>query len=233
MLGAFPDVTVVDEAENGPGAISGIESAKPDLLFLDIQMPDLDGFGVLKMVDKQILPLTVFVTAHDKYAIDAFEVNAIDYLLKPIRRVRLDQALARVRDMLGARTTAADRLAGFLESDSAQPKSYLQRLPVRAQGRVLILAIDEITSLRVDRGLVFVTTPSGEFWTKYTSFGSLEGQLDPKAFLRVHRQSIVNLNKIREVKSFDNSTARLILSCGREVQVSRAQMRQVREALGL
>jgi two-component system LytT family response regulator len=233
MLGAFPDITVVDEAENGPDAIAEIESVKPDLVFLDVQMPDLDGFGVLRMLDKANLPLTIFVTAHDKYAIDAFEVNALDYVLKPIKRERLNQAVVKVREKLSARGIAADKLGGFLESGTTQPKSYLRRLPVRGQGRVLILGIDEITSFRVDRGLVFVTAAEGEYWTKYTTFGQLEDQLDPGMFLRVHRQSIVNLNKVREVKSFDNNTARLILSCGREVQVSRTQMKQLREALGL
>ncbi|HEY6333683.1 MAG TPA: response regulator [Blastocatellia bacterium] len=233
MLGVFPDLSIVDEASNGPDAVAAIESVKPDLLFLDIQMPDLDGFGVLRMIDKQNLPLTVFVTAHDEYAIDAFEVNAIDYLLKPIRRARLDQAIEKVTEKLGARAKSTESLSKFLVSDAALPRTYIQRLPVRVQGRVLILAADEITSFRVDRGLVFVTAAAGEFWTKYTSFGPLEGQLDPQIFLRVHRQSIVNLNKIREVKSFDNNTASLVLSCGREVQVSRAQMKQVREALGL
>jgi DNA-binding LytR/AlgR family response regulator len=233
MLGIFPDVSVVDEAENGPDAIVAIETVKPDLLFLDVQMPDLDGFGVLRMVDRANLPITVFVTAHDKYAIDAFEVNAIDYVLKPIKRERLDQAIVKVREKVAVRDIVSDKLSGFLESGSAQPKAYLRRLPVRAQGRVLILGIDEITSFRVDRGLVFVTTAEGEFWTKYTTFGQLEDQLDPNMFLRVHRQSIVNLNKVREVKAYDNNTARLALSCGHEVQVSRAQMKQLREALGL
>jgi two-component system, LytTR family, response regulator len=233
MLGAFSALSIVDEAGNGPDAVAAIESAKPDLLFLDIQMPDLDGFGVLRMIDKKNLPLTVFVTAHDEYAIDAFEVNAIDYLLKPIRRARLDQAIGKVTEKLNTRGKSVESLSRFLGSDAASPKSYIQRLPVRGHGRVLILAIDEITSFRVDRGLVFVTAGAGEFWTKYTSFGPLEYQLDPKVFLRVHRQSIVNLNRVREVKSFDNNTASLILSCGREVQVSRAQMKQLREALGL
>jgi len=232
MLGAYSDISVIDEAENGPDAVLKIESVKPDLLFLDVQMPDLDGFSVLRMIDNSVLPLTVFVTAHDQYAIDAFEVNAIDYVLKPIKRSRLEQAVSKVKEKLGARESAGHRLSGFIES-AAPPKTYLRRLPVRSQGRVLILPIDEITSLRVDRGLVFVTAAEGEFWTKYTTFGQLEEQLDPNLFLRVHRQSIVNLNKVREVKSHDNNTARLLLSCGREVQVSRAQMKQVREALGL
>jgi DNA-binding LytR/AlgR family response regulator len=104
---------------------------------------------------------------------------------------------------------------------------------VRAHRRILVLNIDRITSLRIDRGLVYVTTDEGEFWTKYTTFGQLENQLDPAIFLRVHRQSIVNLNHIREVESYDNNTARLQLSSGHQVNVSRSQMKLLREVLDL
>ncbi|HKV39671.1 MAG TPA: response regulator [Blastocatellia bacterium] len=233
LLGAFSDISLADEAENGCDAVRKIETIKPDLLLLDIQMPDLDGFGVLRMLETDTLPLAIFVTAYDQYAIDAFEVNAIDYLLKPIRPNRLEQAISKARERLASKSAASDHVSRLLDTGIGQPKQYIRRLPVRTQNRLLILGVDEITSLRIDRGLVFVTSPEGEFWTKYTTFSQLETQLDPNVFIRVHRQSIVNLNKIREVKSYDNSTARLILCCGHEVVVSRAQMKQLREALGL
>jgi len=233
MLTPFADVEVVGEAENGPDAVLKVEATQPDLLLLDVQMPDLDGFGVLRMLDLEVLPLVIFVTAFDQYAVDAFEVNAIDYLLKPVRRERLERALTRVREKLGARGPAAARLGKFLQSASGPTREYLQRLPVRVKNRVLILPIDQITSLRIDQGLVHVTTAGGEFWTKYTTFTELEGQLDPKAFQRVHRQVVVNLNHVREVAAYDNNTAQITLSSGHQVQVSRSHMKQLRDVLDL
>jgi two-component system LytT family response regulator len=194
-------------------------------------MPTLDGFGVLRMLDMDTLPLVIFVTAHDQYAIDAFEVNAVDYLLKPIRRQRLEQAVAKARERLATRDVASAQLSEFLQRLTNQSQSYLQRLPVRSHHRILILPVDQITSLKIDRGLVLVTTAEGEFWTKYTTFTELEKLLDPKLFLRVHRQVIVNLNHIREVTAFDNSTARLTLSSGHQVSVSRNHLKSLREIL--
>ncbi|HWP43805.1 MAG TPA: response regulator, partial [Blastocatellia bacterium] len=233
LLASFDDLEVIDEAAGGAEAIAKIEAHGPDLILLDVQMPDLDGFGVLRMIEGDALPAVIFVTAHDRYAVEAFEVSAIDYLLKPVRRNRLDQAISRAREKL-RKTAAPDRdLTRLLESVAARSKSYLQRLPVRAQGRILILSIEQITSFRIDKGLVYVTAAGGEYWTRYTTFGQLEDQLDPNTFLRVHRQAMVNLNHIREVAAYDNSTARLTLSCGRQVSVSRNHMKRLRQALDL
>ncbi len=231
LLREFADIQIVAEAESGSEAVLKIETHRPDLLLLDVQMPDLDGFGVLRMLDLDRLPLVIFVTAYDRYAVEAFEVNAVDYLLKPIRRQRLEQAIAKVREKLTAREWASARLAEFLQTAIGRPEQYLQRLPVRAHRRIRILPIDEITSLRIDRGLVYVTTAEGEFWTKYTTMAQLEDRLDPDVFIRVHRQSIVNINHIREITAFDNNTARLTLSCGHQVDVSRSHMRTLRRLL--
>jgi two-component system, LytTR family, response regulator len=233
LLSSVADIEVMAEADSGPDAILKIEEHSPDLILLDIQMPDLDGFGVLRMLDPDALPLVIFVTAYDRYAVDAFEVNAVDYLLKPVRRERLEQALARAREKLKARPDAGREIARFLESISGQSKKYLQRLPARTGKRILILNLDQITSFRIDQGLVFVTAKEGEFWTRYTTFGQLETQLDPNTFLRVHRQAIVNLNHVREVAAFDNNTARLTLSCGHQVDVSRNNIKRLRQALDL
>lgn len=231
LLTAFADIDVVAEADSGSDAVLKIEAHRPDLLLLDVQMPDLDGFGVLRMLDLERLPLVIFVTAYDQYAVGAFEVNAIDYLLKPVRRQRLEQAIAKAREKLATREWASSRLVEFLQTVIGRSEPYLQRLPVRAHRRIRILQIDEITSLRIDRGLVYVTTAEGEFWTKYTTFAQLEDRLDPNVFIRVHRQSIVNINHIREVTAFGNNTARLTLSCGHQVDVSRSHMKMLRQRL--
>lgn len=231
MLAVFDDVKIIGEAENGAEAVARIEEHHPDLVLLDVQMPDLDGFGVLRMLAGDRLPLIVFVTAFDRYAIDAFEVNAVDYLLKPVKAKRLEQAIERAREKLASKEPASIDLKNLLQA--FEPRRHLERLPVRSQRRILIVNCDDITSLKIDHGLVFATTAQGEFRTSYTTFGQIEDRLDPARFLRVHRQTIVNLNHVREVSEMDNSTARLSLSCGRQVSVSRAQMKKLREALNL
>jgi len=231
LFAAFTDVQVVAEAENGAEAVTKIETLTADLLLLDVQMPDLDGFGVLRMVETETLPLVIFVTAYDQYAVNAFEVSAVDYLLKPVRRERLAQALARAREQLAARNQASAHLTKFLHTSVPPPAAYLQRLPVRAQNRILILPIEQITSLKLDRGLVCVTTAEGEFWTKYTTFTELEGALDPQTFQRIHRQIVVNLNHVREITTFDNNTARLTLTGGLQVNVSRNHLKSLRHIL--
>jgi len=237
MLEPFDDLEIVGEAENGAEAVTKIESERPDLIFLDVQMPDLDGFGALKMIELERMPMVIFVTAFDQFAVNAFEVNAIDYLLKPVHRQRLEQAVAKAREKLASREKAASRdqagaqLTQFLKSLAPPSRAYLQRLPVRSQHRILILNVDQITSLRVDRGLVCATTSEGEFWTKYTALRELEELLDPQVWRRIHRQVIVNLNHVREINAFDNNTARLTLTGGQQVNVSRNHLPGLRQVL--
>ncbi|HZS48453.1 MAG TPA: response regulator [Blastocatellia bacterium] len=230
MLSTFQDVEILDEAENGSDAIAKIEHHNPDLLFLDVLMPDINGFEVLKMMEVTQQPYVIFVTAFDQYAVDAFEANAIDYLLKPVSRERLETAVEKARQKLQTPQREIQIPEGLL--DLAQnSKSYVQRLPVRSQNRILVLNIDQVVALRIDRGLVYVNSAEGEYWTKYTTFSKLENLLDPKNFLRVHRQTMVNLNHIREINVFDNNTARVTLSNGQQVDVSRNYLKSLRQVL--
>ncbi len=231
MLAPFVDIEIIGDAENGAEAVTKIESEQPDLIFLDVQMPDLDGFGALRMLELDRMPMVIFVTAFDQFAVNAFEVSAIDYLLKPIHRQRLEQAVAKAREKASSRDQAGAQLTQFLKSFAPPSRAYLQRLPVRSQNRILILNVDQITSLRVDRGLVCATTADGEFWTKYTALTELESLLDPQVFQRIHRQVIVNLNHVREVNAFDNNTARLTLTGGQQVNVSRNHLPGLRQVL--
>jgi len=231
MLTGFDDLEIAGEAENGAAAVALIEAERPDLIFLDVQMPDLDGFEVLKLVESDSLPLVIFVTAFDQYAVNAFEVSAIDYLLKPVSRQRLEIAVAKARERMASREQAGKQLSQFLQTQRKPAAGYWQRLPARANNRILILNIDQVTSLKVDRGLVCVTTAEGEFWTKYTALTEVEDSLDPKVFHRIHRQVIVNLNHVREITTFDNNTARLTLTGGAQVQVSRSHIKELREVL--
>jgi two-component system, LytTR family, response regulator len=180
--------------------------------------------------------MVIFVTAFDQFAVNAFEVNAfevnaIDYLLKPVHRQRLEQAVAKAREKASSRDQAEAQLTQFLKGLAPPSRAVLQRLPVRSQNRILILNVDQITSLRVDHGLVCATTAEGEFWTKYTALTEIESQLDPQVFHRVHRQVIVNLNHVREINAFDNSTARLTLTGGQQVNVSLNHLPGLRQLL--
>ncbi|HKQ80469.1 MAG TPA: response regulator [Blastocatellia bacterium] len=231
ILAPFADVEVVAEADSGADAVIKIEKYEPELLFLDVRMPGMDGFETLRMVETEPLPLVIFVTAYDQYAVAAFEANAVDYLLKPASRRRLEQALDKVREKLASRQAGAAQLNALLQAVARRPESYLQRLPVRAQNRILILPMEQIALLRIDRGLVRVTTDEGEFRTRYTSFTEMEGLLDPQVFLRIHRQVIVNLNHVREITSFDKHSARLTLRGGQQAPVSRSHLKELREAI--
>ena len=212
MLRRVPDVVVVGEAASGAAAVALIESAEPDLVLLDIHLPDIDGFSVLRQLDEPF-PAIVFVTAYDEHAVAAFEAEAVDYLMKPVRHARLGLALERVR----ARQSRAVADQGIRRIAATRPGApLLARLPVRDRGRVLIVPIVDITSIVVDHGLVFVTTPEGRFSTKYTNLQEIERTLRIDSFQRVHRQAFVNIEHVREVLHADNATARLRLSVVRK-----------------
>ncbi len=232
LLAASADLIVVAEADGGLDAVVKIEEYQPDLLLLDVQMPELDGFGVLRMIEPDKMPHVIFVTAHDEYAVEAFEVSAVDYLLKPVRRQRLEQALARAREKLFQQVkTGAEPISALRQVLVRKPNSYLQRLPVRSQNRILILPIEQIVALKIERGLVFVTTADAEYWTKYTTFTELDDLLDKSIFMRIHRQVIINLNHVREITDFDKHAARLKLTGGHQVTVSRSHIKKLRQTL--
>ncbi len=231
LLAPYPDIEVVGEADCGTQAVLEIERLAPGLAFLDIQMPDLDGFEVLSMLNKDTLPEIVFVTAFDQYAIQAFEHAALDYLLKPVRSERLGRAVERVRGRLASPQPAAESLQELLRLNLNRCTKYLQRIPVRSRQSIRIIPIDQVAGLRLEDGLVYVQTGEGEFWSKYTTLSQLEGLLDPERFMRVHRQYIVNLEHVREVQAFDNQTARLTLTSGHQAQVSRSYMKRFRKLL--
>jgi two-component system LytT family response regulator len=198
---------------------------------LDVQMPELDGFGVLRMIELEKMPLVIFVTAYDEYAVEGFEVSAVDYLLKPIRRQRLELALAKAREKLARQGQTANPLTALRQVLAHKPNSYLQRLPVRSQNRILILPVEQIVALKIEQGLVFVTTADGEYWTKYTTFTELENLLDPCLFMRIHRQVMINITHVREVTEFDKHSARLKLTAGHQVTVSRSHIKKLRQSL--
>ena len=246
LLKAATDVEVVAQGENGIEAVELIEEFHPDLVFLDVQMPGLDGFGVIqrvmdrhrKLKDAEAwnLPQFVFATAYDQYAVRAFDVNAVDYLLKPFDAGRVEKALQRVRSRITAGGTAAagespiesqlDALLHLLKNPqnstrSAQPA----KLIVQAGSRLLLVDQAEICFAEIDDGVIRVVTAQFEGQSKCRTIEELLDQLDPALFWRAHRSFVVNLNQIREVVPWFKSTYQLRMNDKKqtEIPVSRAQ----------
>ncbi|MBS1804229.1 MAG: response regulator transcription factor [Acidobacteria bacterium] len=257
LLQAAPDVDVVAQGANGIEAVELIEEHHPDIVFLDVQMPGLDGFGVIqrimdrhrKLKDNQSweLPQFVFATAYDQYAVRAFDVNAVDYLLKPFDRVRIDKALERARARLNNAAAGTqgespiesqlDALLHLLKNNSqgggrsAQPA----KLIVQAGSRLLLVDQGEICFAEIDEGVIRVVTQQFEGQSKCRTIEELLEQLDPGTFWRAHRSFVVNINQIREVVPWFKSTYQLRMSDKKqtEIPVSRAQTKRLRELFNL
>jgi len=231
LLESFPEVEVIGQAGNGLEAVSQVERLRPELLFLDIQMPGLDGFQVLRqLTDKDSLPsCVVFVTAYDQYAIQAFEINAVDYLLKPVEKTRLGEAIARARRQIGEEGPLAnqiERILGALDKDATP-----NRMVVKVGERFMLADSKDIIYATVDDGIVTVATDEWKGTSNLRTLDELIANLDPAVFWRVHRSYIVNLRRIKEVVPWFNRTLQLKMSDERETEipVSRSQTRRLKE----
>jgi two-component system LytT family response regulator/two-component system response regulator LytT len=235
LLESFPDVEVVGQASNGLEAVELVEQLEPDLLFLDIQMPGLDGFQVLrKLVRKDApLPSVVFVTAYDRYAIRAFEINAVDYLLKPVERTRLGEAITRTRRHVGEERPLIDRLERIL--GSLERDSPLQRVVVKVGERLMLVDPMDVVYATVDDGVVTIATAQGTGTSNLRTLDELVTSLDPALFWRVHRSYVVNMKRIKEVIPWFNRTIQLKMADQKETEipVSRSQTRRLKEYLKL
>lgn len=242
MLGTFEGVILVGEAEDGREAIEIIEREKPDLALLDLQMPEVDGLGVVRLVKKSALPLVAFVTAYDEYAVRAFELNAIDYLLKPVERSRLAQTLERARIRLeqaeqssepsNLRREEAAHLRSALETyDQSAPRAYLERIPVRTRDEIVLLQARDIASIVAEGELLHIQTASDERYTINYRLKDLEARLDPALFVRLGRGTLANKAMIERVSPLPGGTYTVTLSDGQQLQVSRMQSRILREQL--
>jgi DNA-binding LytR/AlgR family response regulator len=229
MLANIEAVEIVGEAESGIQAVEMIEERNPDLVLLDIQMPDLDGFAVIEALEEP--PPVIFVTAYDEYAIRAFEVNALDYLLKPFSQERLERAIRRAREELAEERDFPARLAPLLES-LAERGQYTTRLAVHdhRSGRIRVLDVDEVDWISTEREEVIVHAGERAYPIRRT-LSELEARLDPARFFRAHRSAIVNLDRVQEVIPWFKGTHRLRLTTGAEVDLSRRRARALRELL--
>jgi two-component system LytT family response regulator len=228
LLVDIKGVDLVGEAVDGAQAVEMIETLSPDLVLLDIQMPGLDGFGVIEALGAP--PAVIFVTAYDEYAIRAFEVNALDYLLKPFSQARLEKAIQRAQTALAEEQEFAARLGPLLESLAAQGQ-YLTRLAVRDRERIRVLDANEIDwiGLEDEQAMVHV---GDEAYPIRRTLTELASRLDPTTFFRAHRSAIVNLDRVHEIIPWFKGSHKLRLTTGAEVDLSRAQARTLRKILG-
>jgi two-component system LytT family response regulator len=233
LLRSFEDVLVVGEAASGTEAVAMIEREKPDLVLLDWQMPELDGLAVVRALKKGATPLVAFVTAYDAYAVRAFEVNAIDYLLKPVEKARLRQTLNRAHERIEQAEIAADRASQATTSTpgEATPTPYLERVPVRHGEEVLIVPVQQIAAIIAEGELLHVTTARNERHTITYRLKNLERMLDPLRFIRLGRGTLVNVDLITKIHVMPGGNYLAILSNGQKLPVSRLQSRTLRERL--
>ena len=234
LLRREPEIEVVGEARDGREAIGIVHAEAPHLMFLDIQMPDLDGFGVLQAIDPERLPVTVFVTAYDRYAIQAFEAHALDYLLKPYSDQRFEASLRRVCEFVRSRSPSelGHRLAGLLdERAGTDPGSgFLDRLVLKSGGRVTFLDVGEVDWIEASG--VYVNLHVGPKTHLYrSSVAHLLHRLDPKRFVRVHRSAAVNTERVQELQPRSHGDYTVLLKDGTELIMSRGYRSQFEQWL--
>jgi two-component system, LytTR family, response regulator len=220
------------EADGGRTAVLIIGSQRPDLVFLDVQMPELDGIGVIREVGSDVMPLTIFVTAYDQHAIAAFDVNALDYLLKPYSDQRLDAAIRRATSRLAERERGqfAERVRTLIQRSDAAPGT-LERLVVKSRGTVRLVPAEEIDW--IEAAGVYVTLHVGNSRFLYrSSLNDLEHQLDRRRFLRVHRSGIINLDRVVQLETASHGEFDVLLRGGTRARVSRTYRRALEERLG-
>jgi two-component system LytT family response regulator len=228
FLAKHPEIELIAECANGFEAVKTVAEQKPDLAFLDIQMPKLDGFEVLELIGKDTT--VIFVTAHDNYAIRAFEVHAVDYLLKPVGAARFDAALERAKERLGGKPQAAQVSASELAASARPPSQYLDRIPVRDGSRVSIIPVAKLDYAEAQDDYVALAS-EGKKHLKQQTIASLEAALDPARFLRIHRSYIVNLERVVRVEPYAKDSHVAILSSGAQLPVSRAGYARLTEVL--
>lgn len=214
LLQPHSEIEVVAECANGFEAVKAFAEHKPDLIFLDVQMPKLTGFDVLELIGTE--SLVIFVTAYDQYAMRAFDVHAVDYLLKPIGRERFEGALARAKQRLGERMPAAQELAAA----ARPPQQFFERVVVKDGTRVTLIPIAKLDYVEAQDDYVALAS-QGKKHLKQQTIASLEAGLDPKCFVRIHRSYIVNLERVVRIEPYGKDSRLAILSDGARLPVSR------------
>jgi two-component system LytT family response regulator len=232
MLTSAAQVEIIAECANGQDAIEAIQSLSPDLVFLDVEMPGIDGFGVLEALSPGQIPTIVFVTAYDQYAVRAFEVYALDYLLKPFDQERFEKALDRAKSQISSERSEDlnQRILNALEEIKTRPV-HLERLVIKMNGHVFFIKAEEIDWLEAEGNYVRLHAGKESYLLRDT-ISALESQLDPKKFIRVHRSAIVNIDRITELQPWFHGEYRIILREGVQLTLSRTYREKLHDLLG-
>ena len=232
LLSRDTDVEVIGDCANGYEAIDAISRQSPNLVFLDVQMPEVDGFAVLEQIDKSAVPFVIFVTAYDQYALKAFEVSAVDYLLKPFDKKRFEQALQRAKARLSTEqgSDINQQTLALLQELKARTQ-HSERLLIKSGGRAFFLKIDEIDWIGAEGKYVRLHV-GGESYLLREGMSVIENQLDPRKFLRVHRSSIVNIDRVKELQPWFNHEYRVVLKDGTKLILSRTCRKKLTDLLG-
>ena len=235
LLQEFADVEIVGEAENGAEVLEMIKQNKPDLALLDLQMPEITGLEVVKLLRKSQMPLVAFVTAYDEFAVQAFEVNAVDYLLKPVEKGRLRETLNRAQERLEQTdfqaTESANLKAAIETYEESVPKEFLERIPVRLRNEILLLPVSTIAAIVADGELLHITNLKNQKYTINFRLKDIEARLEPNKFIRLSRGALANLEMIARISPMPGGTYQITLKNGQEIISSRLQSRILREKL--
>jgi two-component system, LytTR family, response regulator len=232
LLRSFEDVVLAGEARSGREAVALIEREKPDLALLDWQMPELDGLGVVRALKRADTPLIAFVTAYDEYAVQAFEMHAVDYLLKPVERGRLRETLARARGRMEHAEIVAEqasRVGAALTEYEAAKTPFLERIPVRRREDVLLVPVHQVASVVADGEILTITTTRNERHTISYRLKDLEQRLDPTRFVRLSRSALASVDAITKMNVMPGGAHVAVLANGQRLTVSRLQSRHLRE----
>ena len=230
LLQEHPEIAISGECEDGLAAIKAIRSERPDIVFLDVNMPRLDGFAVLAHLPAPVRPVIVFVTAYDEFALRAFDVGAADYVLKPIQPDRFEMAIARALERVAARAEGRDVLAAVLRDVSAQGRT-LDRFVVEQRGRMQIIRASQVRWLESVGNYVRVHVKDGSTHVIRTTLQALAEQLDPRQFVRIHRAAIVQIASVTALSPRGHGDATVTLDDGTQLSASRSRVRALRTAL--
>ncbi len=232
LLGEVEEIDIIGECSNGLQAVKSILENKPDLIFLDIQMPGMDGFEVIRTIGVKNMPTIIFVTAYDQYAVQAFENHAFDYLLKPFNSKRLIAAVERVMPLINHQ--AADNIHKRLDDLMEQIKhkeNYIERILIKAANRIYFIKAEEIEWIEAAGNYVDIHTGQETHLLRET-MNNIEAKLNPSKFLRIHRSTIVNIDQIKEMQPDVDNNHIVILKCGKQITMSRGQREKLRNLIG-
>ena len=229
QLGTVPNVEVIGQASNGIEAVKLVEQLVPDLMLLDIQMPKLTGFDVLDLLGDKA-PAVIFITAYDEYAVKAFEVHAVDYLLKPVEAPRLAEAIDHARERLRNKGTQPQTSASALAAAARPPGKSLERIVIRNEGQVQVLLIDNIDYIQAQDDYLSFAVGKNKY-RKQQTMSELEAQLDANRFVRVHRSFLLNIDRLAKLELYSKDSWLAVLKDGAQLPVSRAGYARIKELI--